>query len=206
MRKTISAGVLLLALVCSGCSGDTAEPSGVTPIYNKTSGRLEQILSDRDGDGRTETKAFMDGSQLQRIEIDRNGDGRPDRWEYYGAGAVTAAGGPAATEPLIERADEANGAGPAITRRETYVAGEIARVEEDTDGDGRPDKWERYEHGVLRLVDLDLTGKGFADRRLTYAEAGGVTRVEADADGDGTFVLVPESAPVDPPAGRGGTR
>ena len=62
----------------------TSPPSlpPATPVYNKTDGKLEQVLSDSDGDGKIETRAFMDGRKLLRIEIDRNADDRADRWEY----------------------------------------------------------------------------------------------------------------------------
>ncbi len=32
---------------------------------------------------------------------------------------------------------------------------------DDTDNDGRPDKWEYYQAGVLARVELDLAGKGY---------------------------------------------
>ena len=65
------------------CAATWAANTPVSPIYNPRSGRLEQIVSDRNGDGIVDTRAFMDGPTLQRIELDRNGDSRPDRWEYY---------------------------------------------------------------------------------------------------------------------------
>ena len=86
---------MLAALTAASCEGRN---SGGTPlvstVYNKESGKLEQLVSDRDGDGRAETRAFMDGAVLKRIEIDRNGDGVVDRWETYAGGRVA---GPGAT-------------------------------------------------------------------------------------------------------------
>ena len=65
-----------------------------------------------------------------------------------------------------------------------------------------PDKWESYDAGVLTQVDLDLGGKGFADRRLVYGDGGNVIRIEADPDGDGVFVVVPQAPPDGKPKGK----
>lgn len=152
----------------------------MTPIYNKDTGRLEQLVGSRQGDGRIDMRAQMDGAHLRSVEIDRNRDGRPDRWEYYEQGATT-------RRTLLVRAEEANGADARVTRREYYDNGVIARVEEDTDNDGRNDKWEAYDHGSLARMDLDLTGRGFPDRRLIYRADGTLERSESDPTGDGRF-------------------
>jgi hypothetical protein len=182
-RVTMCMGVLGLALA-AGCRPQAPErPAGApTPVYNKDTGVLEQLVSDRNGDGKPDTWAFMDGTRIVRIEIDRNGDGRPDRWEYYSQPL------PDGSPTTIERADEANGAdGTTVTRHEVYDQGTLRTVEEDTDGDGRVDKWESYTDGHLSRVDLDLTGKGKPTRRLIYDASGDVTSVEVDPDGDGVF-------------------
>jgi hypothetical protein len=178
----------VLALLAAACGQPAAAPAGtetVTPVYNKQTGRLEQLTSDRDGNGKVDTWAFMDGPKLIRIEIDRNGDGKADRFEHYLEDGAT-----------LDRVDEADGPTDRITRREVYVGGEVRRVEEDTDLDGRMDKWEHYERGELVRMDLDLKGRGAPDQRLYY-QTGNVVRVESDPDGDGVF------APVTP-AGKGG--
>jgi hypothetical protein len=191
IREAATAVVLLTPLTFAACASDTLAPSGTTtPVYNKTTGRLEQIVSDRNRDGRVETRAFMDGAQLQRIEIDRNGDGQPDRWEYYLPTPAALNVAPDSQPAQIERAEEANGKTNAVTRREFYANGVLAKVEEDTDADGRVDKWEHYEGGILRQVELDLQGKGFPDRRLIYGAAGEMARVEVDTTGSGTFVAL----------------
>lgn len=167
-----------VGLVAGACG--PAPPTGqATPVYNQTTGRLEQLVSDADANGTPDARAFMDGVALQRIELDRNQDGKPDRWEHYAPspGAVGAG-----TSPAIVRAEEANGPDARVTRTEFYKDGVIARVEEDTDLDGRPDKWETYEDGDLRYVDLDLDGRGVATQRLAYA-----------ADGTATTAPLPES-------------
>jgi hypothetical protein len=197
MRMFGRTGTLLViagfaALACAGCDTGrrAAEAPQASPLYTKDTGKLEQLASDRDGDGKLETRAYMDGAVLKRIEIDRNGDGAPDRWEYYSGGRVPAAGR-AVDPPVIERAEESKGPDGRITRREFYAAGAIERVEEDTNDDGHTDKWEWYEGGNLARVELDLIGKGYPSQRLLYGAGGVVVRVETDPDGDGTFVVVP---------------
>jgi hypothetical protein len=191
--------VVLAGLAACACEQPSAHRSeaGATPVYNKQTGRLEQLLSDKNGDGKIDTRAHMEGVRLKMIEIDLNGDERPDRWEYY----VPASQDPKHPVPpsatLLERVEEAAQPNGRITRREFYTDGVIQRSEEDTDLDGRVDKWEVYEHGQLTRVDLDLAGKGFATRRLVYREDGTFDRVEEDPDGDGVFVVVP-------PAKKGG--
>jgi hypothetical protein len=183
-----SSGVLVLAAVAaSGCRqpAGQAPAGGATPVYNKQTGRLELLLSDKNGDGRIDTRAHMDGVRLKMIELDLNGDGRTDRWEYY----APASGAPGAT--MIDRVEEAARPNGVITRREFYVAGALKRSEEDTDLDGRVDKWELYEAGQLVRVDLDLNGQGYASRRLIYTATGTFDHVEEDADGDGKFEPVP---------------
>ena len=178
---------LALASACGPAAPAGDVNTTAVPVYNKQTGRLEQLVSDRDHDGRPDTWAYMDGVTVKYIEIDRSGDGKPDRWEYY---TPVPAGG---ARVVIDHAEEANGLTGRITRREFYADGTIRRVEEDTNDDGRADKWEQYEAGVLAKVELDLLGKGYASQRLVYGPDGNVTRIETDPDGDGVFV--PVSAP-----------
>ena len=189
MRRVSLAAMAVFAL--TGCRQPPAKDpaGGATPVYNKQTGRLEQLLSDKNGDGKIDTRAHMEGVRLKMIEIDLNGDERPDRWEYY-VPASGAGGNMPASATTIERVEEAAKPNGTITRREFYVDGVINRTEEDTDLDGRMDKWELYEHGQLTRVDLDLKGLGFATRRLVYRLDGAFERVEEDADGDGRFQLV----------------
>jgi hypothetical protein len=179
-----SAALLVLAVAAmTACRPNTADRlavNGIAPVYNSETGKLEQLLSDKDHDGIAETRAFMDGGLIKHIEIDRNRDGRPDRWEYYGPPqGASDPSSPGAN--IIDHAEEANGPNDRITRRELYVSGVIQRVIDDVDADGRPDKWEEYEHGVLTRVDLDLDGKGRATRRLHYDANGNVIRIETEA-------------------------
>lgn len=84
-----------------------------------------------------------------------------------------------------------------MTRTEFFDKGTIARAEEDTDGDGRVDRWETYRDGRVASVALDTAGHGRPDRRMIYGADGAVERVEVDPEGRGVFAAAPE-----PPAGR----
>jgi hypothetical protein len=194
LRAAVTAAALwLLAAGCQGPgAGDRSGPP-VASVYNKDTGRLEQMQVDADADGRPDAVASLDGTRLNSIAVDRNRDGRPDRWEYY---TPAASRGGDVTNPVDRwatrvRAEESDRPDGTITRREFYQNGVIQRVEEDTNLDGRADKWEFYAEAVLIRVDLDLGGKGFADRRLVYRPDGTVDRVEIDSDGDGRFVKAP---------------
>ena len=82
-----------------------------------------------------------------------------------------------------------------MTRSEYYEAGVRVRAEEDTDGDGRIDKWETWRDGALSTVALDTQGRGRPDRRLVYDAGGSEPRLEVDADGSGQFQPAPAKAP-----------
>ena len=53
-------------------------------------------------------------------------------------------------------------------RTEFYEKGALARAEEDTDADGRVDKWERYESGALVSVSFDTTKSGKPTTTIDY--------------------------------------
>jgi hypothetical protein len=189
-------GVLALAaaaLAVAGCSESPAPKlvaGRVSPTYRADTGRLEKLAYDRNGDGREDAWAFMDGTRLLRAELDDNFDGRVDRKELYSAGSSDErAGGTAAIrgQGVLTRVELVSAATGASFREETYDKGVLARAEEDTDGDARTDKWERYENGALRSVALDTGRRGIPDRRLVYTADGGAPRIESDPDGDGHF-------------------
>jgi hypothetical protein len=192
LRLAIPAIALVAYAACAAPSGDSAPVAKAAPVYNKTDGRLEQLVSDSDGDGKIDTRAFMNGKRLERIEIDRNGDGQPDRFEHYIQAPPERAAEAAATGGAeVDRVDEANGSDARITRREFYERGLLRRVEEDSDADGHVDRWEHFEHGVLARIDLDLKGLGFPTRRLLYRGDGNIDRVEVDPDGAGNWREAP---------------
>jgi hypothetical protein len=75
----------------------------------------------------------------------------------------------------------------------------MVRAEEDTDGDGKVDKWESYDGGRLTSVAFDTMRRGVPDRRLTYGP-GGATSMEVDLEGKGHFLPGPAASPASPSA------
>lgn len=172
--------LLFVAAACGGAREATPDAGTAIPVYDPDTGLLQELRSDRDGDGTVDTVARMDGTRIVHIEIDSDNDGQVDRREYYGPSDDR-------PEGIIERAEEFVGGTSRIRRWEFYEEGVLVRVEEDTTLDGQVDKWETYEGGRLAMVELDLTGGGRPTRRLVYGADGSVVRVEADPDGDGHF-------------------
>jgi len=83
-----------------------------------------------------------------------------------------------------------------FNRIEYYQGESLARVEEDSNGDGRVDKWETYAADP-RAADspppivsaaFDDSFRGAPNRRFIYRPDGTVLRAEVDPDADGRFV------------------
>ena len=199
-RSVAAVGVLASQLIACGSpppstNSSPASTATASPVYNKQSGQLEQLVSDSNGDGKIDTRAFMEGRTLRRIEVDRNSDGAPDRFEFYGEAPPERVVPNSPTgRAEIERVEESNGPDKQITRREFYERGELARVEDDSNNDGRLDRWELYDAGVLARIDLDLKGSGFPTRRLVYRRDGSIDRVEVDPDGSGAWREAPPAS------------
>jgi len=183
-----------------GCQRQASPSKKIEPTYNKQTGRLQLLRYDSNGDGKFDTFSYMDGTRILRIEIDQNEDGRIDRWEYYGSDQKLEKVGFSRAQDGTEDAwsfFDAAGATERIeisTRRnhkvdriEHYEKGTLVRAEEDSDGDGRFDKWETYDSARLMSVAFDTLHRGTPDRRLIYG-ADGSARMEIDPQGTGTFV------------------
>ena len=183
-----------LVLVCAGCvagcRAEGAQTGRIEPTYDRTTGRLELLKYDADGDGAIDTWSYMNGTEVVRIEIDTNRNGTLDRWEYYDAtgriekvGSSRAQNGTPdawayyAEDGSVTRLELSTRRDGTIDRIEYYEQGAMIRAEEDTSGDGRVDKWEVYEGMRLASVAFDTTQSGYPDRRLIYA-ADGSARVE----------------------------
>jgi len=198
--------VLLLALA-SACR-QPAPDKKIEPTYNKKTGRLELLRYDSNGDGKFDTFSYMDGTRILRIEIDQNQDGKIDRWEYYGPDQkLTKVGFSRAQDGIedawsffnadgtTERIEISTKRNHNVDRVEHYEKGVLVRAEEDSDGDGRFDKWETYDGERLTSVAFDTVHRGTPDRRLIYSADGGA-RMEVDPQGTGTFVAAaPPAAP-----------
>ena len=151
------------------------------PTYNAQTGRLERISYDRNNDGKPDAWLYMDGTKATRSELDENYDGAVDRWEDYQSGVTTAPGGArAARRAGASRAVHAASTGRSVAGS-PIEDGRLASVEEDTTGDGRPDKWETWADGSLAEVALDTKSAGKPDRRLVYPADGGEPQLLVDA-------------------------
>jgi hypothetical protein len=200
-----TAGRLFVAtLLASGaCSRpDPTNPGSSTlrPTYDKTTGKLTRLTYDRNHDGVIDTWSDMDGARPIQTRIDQNQDGVIDRWEYYdGKGKLVKVGfsraaqgkpdawayeaedGSVSRVEVSSTADEKK-----IDRWEYYIAGQMVRVEEDTEGDGNPHTWETYDAGVLKTKSFDENRDGKPDRRLTYTN-GTLVLIESDPDAAGNY-------------------
>ena len=191
--------------LCAACSDPERErlKSTTRATYDERSGRLKELTYDANGNGRIDTWTEMDGSRPVRSRLDRNEDGLIDRWEYYdAAGRVVKVGfsrrdngqpdawaqpgpeGRIARVLVSSTADESK-----IDRWESYDPATpdlLTAAEEDTNHDGRPDKWERYSAGQLQAALFDENGDGRPDRRLTY-RTGTLVLIESEPDSGGQF-------------------
>lgn len=203
-------GVAVGGTILSGCSDPDKERLKQTTraTYDQSTGRLKELTYDANKNGRIDTWTDMDGTRPIRARIDRNEDGKLDRWEYYddkgqlakvgfsrsddGKPDAWAYPGPDGRIVRIEISsvkDEAK-----IDRWERYepkgaapdTVGALLEADEDTDHDGRPDKWETYEGGALKTAAFDENHDGRPDRRLTYA-AGTLTLIESQPDASGNY-------------------
>jgi len=196
----ILVGIILLA----GCEAEQPQRRAA-PSYEDFSGKLIQLTADQNGDGRTDQWTYLDGTRPIRGEADTDGDGRIDRWEYFDVASALTRVGTASRGDGIEDtwsfpAPSKDGESIVATSRRRdrvfdhreYFRGEaLVRTEDDTNSDGRIDKWERYEGSVLREAAFDTSfTRGRADRRVLYDAQGKFTYVEEDPEGDGTFVRV----------------
>ena len=174
--------VLLITVVCaglSGCSSPRPDPSSGTtqPTYDKTTGKLTQLTYDANKNGKIDTWTDMDGARPLHSRIDADEDGTIDRWEYYDdKGALAKVGYSRKKNGKVD------------TWAYPGSDGKVERVEteDDTNDDGRPDKWETYVNDVLRTSSMDETGDGRPDRRLTY-DGGTLVLIESDPDSSGAF-------------------
>jgi hypothetical protein len=199
--RYLSACAISLA-VAAGCSNSeqAREKQGITPTYDKTTGKLKELTYDSNGNGRVDTWTTMDGARPVLTRIDRNEDGKIDRWEYYGdRGELLKVGfsrrndgtpdawafsGPGGRIERLETSSAANE--KKIDRWERYDATGLASADEDTNGDGAPDKWETYRAGALETAAFDENGDGKPDRRLSY-DRGVLIAIETEPDAAGRY-------------------
>lgn len=200
----------LIAVCAAACSDPDKQRLKDTtkPTYDQKTGRLKELTYDGNKNGRIDTWTEMDGTRPIRARIDRNEDGRLDRWEYYDASgqlakvgfsrsddgkpdawAFSGPDGKVVRVEISSSKDETK-----IDRWERYEPrgsglesmGALLEADEDTNADGKPDKWETYEAGAVKTAAFDENHDGTPDRRLTYA-TGVLTLIETVPDSSGTY-------------------
>ena len=78
------------------------------------------------------------------------------------------------------RVDIATGRDGVADRHEFHDKGVLVRAEQDTNGDGRIDQWQRFDGGKLRELLVDSSrASGRPDTRLVYAGDGSLERVDS---------------------------
>ena len=189
IARTLLIGLSLTGVY--GCNGAATHTATIRPSYDNATGRLKELAYDANGNGSVDTWTEMDGSRPLRSRVDINEDGKIDRWEEYDENGGLAKVGFSRTnngkpdawvfsgaDGKVRRIEiSSTGDSSRIDRWEYYDAaqsgpdgrGALVRAEEDTTHDGRPDKWETYEHGVLKSVAFDENGSGRPTRRLVYS-------------------------------------
>jgi len=197
----------LMVVAGAACVGTPADSRRAIPAYDAFSGQLIQLSADQNNDGVIDQWTYLSGNRPLRGEADTDGDGRIDRWEYFDGNAQLTRVGTSSRNDGVEdtwtytavngerRVARSNSRDRHVDRRELYRGDALVGVEEDTNGDGRVDKWERYDNAVLREVGFDLAFAGTPPtRRVRYDEQGRFVAVEDDPDGDGNFVVLTGSA------------
>jgi hypothetical protein len=210
-RRLIVAGIVFGALPAWSCSDPDRERLKATTkaTYDPQTGRLTELTFDSNKNGRIDTWTDMDGGRPVRARLDRDEDGRLDRWEYYDAAgrlnkvgfSRQANGKPDAwaypnSNGKIVRVDvSTTGDENKIDRWEVYDAqgppgpdgiGPLLQVVQDTNRDGKRDKWERYQNGQVVTAEFDENGDERPDRRLTYRDAELIS-IESEPDGRGGY-------------------
>ncbi len=174
----------------------------ISAEYNKTTGKLNLLKYDSDGNGKVDTWSYMDGARVVRIEIDKDEDGKIERWEYYDTNQKLVKVGTSrandgkedswsyfGADGAVEHVDVSTKRDGTTNRVEHYAKGVLVAAEEDDDGDGKMDKWEIYDGDHLASIAFDTTHRGTPDRRLIYGP-NGTARLEVDVKGTGQFTAV----------------
>jgi hypothetical protein len=212
--------LVLVVIATTACSRPTTETA-----YDPETGRLQKLVFDYTKNGTNETTAVMDGTRIVRVELDLDENGRVERWDFYGTDrriqkvglssfndGVMDSQAYYAPDGRLARIDVSSQRDGVFDRTEFYEHGTLLRSHDDTNRDGRPDKWDTYEPRrdvpagepafAITSTAFDDTGSGRPERRFVYGAGGAIVRVEVDPDGDGTWdpmtAAVPAAAPASP--------
>jgi hypothetical protein len=197
-REALHALLICAFILAPACR--SRQTNAIETVYDPLTGKLQQMKSDTNGNGKVDTVSHMDGTRVVRIDVDNDEDGKVDRWEYYDAdqrlekiGTSRANDGKedawlhAAADGTVQRVDVSTRRDGKVDRIEFYERDALVRAEEDSDADGKPDKWETYDTGRLAVVAFDTLHRGTPDRRFVYG-VDGTARFEVDPNGTGQFV------------------
>ena len=186
-RTLLSAARCLLPTVCCVLAAAGCAREQVAPVYD-SAGTITRLDYDTDRDGRVDMRVYLANGKTVRIEADGNGDGVVDRWEYYRAdGQLDRLGTSSESDGdedtwVVQRGDKmrvdiATRRDGIADRHEYHDKGVLVRAEQDTNGDGRIDQWQRFDGGKLRELLVDTSrSSGRPDTRLVYASDGSVQR------------------------------
>ena len=187
MKQSVSwLGVVAGLALSVGCRDASDQEASVATKYDPQNGRLSQVTINAQKDGKPNIFSYMDGSSFIRIELDKDEDGKIDRWEYYGADQKLSKVGIsrsndgkadawifAGPDGVVDRIEVSTRRNGIANRTEHYSSGQITRAEEDTNFDGRVDKWETYADETLATVSFDTTNSGKPTMTLDYRRDGG---------------------------------
>ena len=116
--------------------------------------------------------------KLSRLTADLNKNGKIDTWTYMDGARIIRS----------ERDRNEDGKIDYWEYNLPDGKGGIEHVEEDTNGDGIPDKWDFYANGSIHTTEWDDTHNGVRNRRWTYGPGGTVVSVETEPDGRGGYL------------------
>ena len=129
---------------------------------DERTGRFTELRYDSNADGHADQRVHVQSDGRLRVEIDLDGNGVIDRWQYYAS--VTTL-----ERDQVERVGFST-AGDGVVDAWQIIGpvGPTGRVEVSTGRDGRIDRWEQYENGLLSRVDEDTDGDGRGDAWWIY--------------------------------------
>jgi hypothetical protein len=203
---TRTSGVLIAALTAAACSRTAGRAPAAA--YDARTGKLTTLSVDTNRNGKVDAVSHMDGTRILRIEVDQDENGQIDRWDFYGPDkrlervgfsrendGVMDAVAYYQSEGVLARMEVSTRRDGTFDRIERYQNGRLVEAAEDTDGDGRPDKWDEYgpsnvtgvTDAVVVATKFDDSKSGRPERRFVYGQNGAIAQVEFDRDGDGVF-------------------
>jgi hypothetical protein len=206
------ASVVAAAALVAACSASSEKGAALLNAeYDKTTGRLQKLVVDSNKNGKPDSISYMDGTRIVRVEVDIDENGGVERWDIYNEDRTLQKVGLASRNDgvmdnqafysaagVLQRIEVSTNRDARFNRTEFYESDVLIRSEEDTNGDGRPDKWETY--APVKVVTpgtppytitssaFDETGGGKPTRRLIFGERGTLVRIEVDPESDGIFV------------------